>query len=175
MDELRVGVESAQVESGSHNQRPRRLPPEQSLAFQVRRAHLAFSRLLESRLARHRLKVGYWYYLRALGMKDCVTQRHLSDATNVTETTTVALLRGMAHDGLILRTKDTVDRRQTIVSLTPHGREIEQLISPYASQLNRIATTGIRQQDLDICFAVLSRMSENLEVAIESTGDEVGD
>lgn len=75
--------------------------------FQIRRAHLAFDRLLTMRLARHGVKSGYWNYLRALWIEDCITQRQLSEITSVTETTTVALLKGMSEEGLVERVRDS--------------------------------------------------------------------
>lgn len=173
MAKKEASAKSAQDNSlsqASAHKPKQRLSSSKSLAFQVRRTHLAFARLLESRLSRHDVKVGYWYYLRALGLKDNVTQKYLSDVTKVTETTTAAILRAMAEQGLIERVKDTVDRRQTFIKLTPEGRALEEEISPYADDLNMIAREGISLSDLQMCLSVLSRISVNLEDEIVRCG-----
>ncbi|PQM27174.1 MarR family transcriptional regulator [Sphingopyxis lindanitolerans] len=150
------------------------LAPERSIAFQIRRAHLAFSRLLETRLARHGVKNGYWYYLRALGLRENVTPKYLSEATKATETTTVALLKGMTKEGLVARSKDTVDRRQVFISLTNKGRSLASTVTPYATELNDVATAGISKRDIEICLSVLSRMANNLEESLKNGGAEDG-
>lgn len=146
------------------------LPPEQSVAFQIRRSHLAFDRLLSVRLAKHDVKAGYYNYLRALWLQDGITQRDLSEATRVTETTTVALLKGMAAEGLIDRVRDPHDKRKIVVSLTPLGRSLEPLLLPYAAELNKIATQGLAATEIATAIKVIKKIAANLENAF-GTGD----
>ena len=141
------------------------LPPENSVAFQIRRAHLAFDRLLSMRLAPHGIKSGYYNYLRALWVKDRVTQRDLSDATRVTETTTVALLKGMVAEGLVERVRDSDDKRKLLVTLTPLGRSLEPQLLPHAAELNGIATQGIDPADIRTFIKVARKIASNLEQA----------
>ncbi|MGV7123141.1 MarR family winged helix-turn-helix transcriptional regulator [Sphingopyxis sp. 550A] len=171
---MRMAGEGTADSGGSQSGSPgiAQLTPERSVAFQIRRAHLAFSRLLETRLARHGVKNGYWYYLRALGLKENVTPKYLSEATKATETTTVALLKGMDKEGLIARSKDTVDRRQVFISLTNKGRSLASTVTPYASELNDIAKAGISKRDIETCLSVLSRMANNLEESLKTNGDD---
>jgi MarR family transcriptional regulator, organic hydroperoxide resistance regulator len=139
------------------------LPPERSVAFQIRRVHLAFDRLLTMRLNRHGIKSGFWYYLRALWIEEGLTQKRLSQLTNVTEATTVSLLKDMSHKGLIRRVRDSVDRRQIFVSLMPKGRSLEPQLLPYAAELIKIAIRGISKDELSICMSVLTQVAANLE------------
>jgi MarR family transcriptional regulator, organic hydroperoxide resistance regulator len=148
------------------------LSPEKSLAFQIRRAHLAFDRLLTMRLSRHGIKTGFWHYLRALWIQDDVTQKHLSTITNVTEGTTVSLLNDMTERGLISRTRGTVDRRQMFVRLTPEGRALEEKLLPYALELNKVAVRGIPKADIEVANSVLLRMAANLEESFKSAGTD---
>src|ERR1700677_2090124 len=139
------------------------ISPAKSVAFQIRRAHLAFDRLLTMRLNRHGIKSGFWHYLRALWIEEGLTQKRLSQITHVTEVTTVSLLNDMTHRGLIQRERDTADRRQVFVSLTPQGRALKKRLLPYASELNKIAIRGIPKEDVELCLAVFSKMASNLE------------
>jgi MarR family transcriptional regulator, organic hydroperoxide resistance regulator len=140
-----------------------RFPTGKSIAFQIRRAHLAFDRLLTMRLNRHKIKAGFWPYLRALWIQEGLTQKRLSQITNVTEGTTVSLLNDMTEQGLISRDRDTVDRRQVFVSLTAKGKELEETLLPYGVTLNKIAVRGIPKEDVEVCAAVLLKIAENLE------------
>ncbi len=141
------------------------LPPESSVAFQIRRAHLAFDRLLSMRLARHGIKSGYYNYLRALWVKDRVTQKDLSDATRVTETTTVAMLKGMVEEGLVERVRDSDDKRKLLVTLTALGRSLEPQLLPHAAELNAIATKGVEPDDIQTFIRVARHIAGNLEKA----------
>jgi MarR family transcriptional regulator, organic hydroperoxide resistance regulator len=145
------------------------ISPGKSVAFQIRRAHLAFDRLLTMRLNRHGIKSGFWHYLRALWIEEGLTQKRLSQITHVTEVTTVSLLNDMTHRGLIQRERDTADRRQVFVSLTPKGRALKKRLLPYASELNKIAIRGIPKEDVERCLAVFSKMASNLEAEFKES------
>ena len=136
-----------------------------SLGRQGRACHRGFDRMLSARLSKHGLKTGFWYYLRALWEEDGVSQKRLSDLTNVTETTTVSLINGMINAGLVSRLRDTVDHRKLLVTLTSKGRALEDEVCHYASEINLIASQGIDQQEVDVCLSVLERMTVNLRTA----------
>jgi MarR family transcriptional regulator, organic hydroperoxide resistance regulator len=158
---------------GSLRAKPRNaLPPGKSLAFQIRRAHLAFDRLLTMRLSRHGVKAGYWNYLRALWIADGITQRELSEITSVAETTTVILLKGMVEEGLVERVRDTKDRRKVYVRLTEKGRGLEPVLLPYAIELNKLGVQRISKTEVAATISVLERVAANLEAAFsESESD----
>ncbi|MDQ8757431.1 MarR family winged helix-turn-helix transcriptional regulator [Sphingosinicella sp. LHD-64] len=143
--------------------------PQKSFGHQVRRCHRRFDRLLSARLAPHGLKTGFWYYLRALWIADDVTQKQLSDLTNVTETTTVSMINGMIRHGLVDRSRDLADKRKMRVKLTPEGRALEKELIGYALEINAIAMAGIAPKELATCLSVLSRMSANLQIALDET------
>lgn len=147
------------------------LSPEDSLGYQVRRCHRRFDRLLNACLSRHDLKAGYWYYLRVLWLGDGVTQKYLSEMTNVTENTTVALINGMVRDGLVKRVRDLQDRRKQRIFLTERGRGLETELMHYARDINSVATVGIPDDDLAMCISVLTRMSQNLSAELTAVAD----
>jgi len=139
-----------------------RLNPEKSFGYMVRRCHRRFDRLLSFHLAPYEVKTGFWYYLRVLWIKNRVTQKYLSDMTNVSENTTVSMIAGMEKADLVTRQKDDVDRRKIIVSLTERGKAFEKKLIDNVLRINDVATQGIDRAELDVCAHVLTRMSENL-------------
>lgn len=149
------------------------LDPTRSLGNQVRRCHRRFDRLLSAHLARHGLDTGFWYYLRVLWQRDGVNQKFLSEATGVTENTTATLINAMIRRGLVSRRRDTKDRRQVRIDLTPAAKALEQDLMPYAIAINEMATDGIASEEIETCLSVLKRMSSNLERAYSSMSDEV--
>ncbi|MBL8549270.1 MAG: winged helix-turn-helix transcriptional regulator [Hyphomonadaceae bacterium] len=128
----------------------------------MRKAYRHFDRLLTLFFSPRGLKPGYWYYLRVLWLQDGLTQKELSDLTNVMETTTVTMLAGMEADGLIERRRNKDDRRKVNVSLTRKGRALEDELMPYAIEINSIATAGIAKERVQTCLAVLSQMADNM-------------
>lgn len=145
-----------------------KLDPELSLGYQVRRCHRRFDRLLSAYLAKHKLKTGFWYYLRVLWLRDGVTQKYLSDMTNVTENTTVAMINAMLRQGLVQRAKDKDDRRKLRITLTDHGRALEKELMRYAIDINKVAVAGIEPHEVEICRSVLERISANLAAEFDS-------
>jgi len=143
------------------------LDPELSAGYQVRRCHRRFDRLLNAYLAKHSLKTGFWYYLRVLWTKDGVSQKYLSDMTNVAENTTASIINTMVTEGMVTRTRDENDRRKFSIRLTDRGKSLEGELMHYAADINRVATAGIAQSELDLCLSVLRRMSENLAEAFD--------
>lgn len=144
------------------------LDPELSAGYNVRRCHRRFDRLMSAFLARHGLKIGFWYYLRVLWIRDGVTQKELSDMTNVAENTTASIISSMVNEGLVTRERDEVDRRKFRVSLTERGRKLQSELLHYASKINALATAGISDEELSQCLSVLQRMSGNLSEAFAS-------
>lgn len=144
-----------------------KLRPEKSLGYQVRKCHLRFDRLLNAKLSPHKLKAGYWYYLRALWNSNGITQKELSQVTNVTETTMVGMINSMVHSGLVTRSRDKIDKRKMRVILTPHALSLEEPLFKIAKEINQAATGNISPKEIAICISVLSKMSENLKVEFE--------
>lgn len=128
----------------------------------IRRCHRRFDRLLSFYLSPQGVKTGFWYYLRVLWIQDGVTQKYLSDMTNVSENTTVSMIAAMAKANLVARQKDDVDRRKIIVSLTERGRALENRLIENVTKINEVATRGIDPAELEACARVLTRMSDNL-------------
>jgi len=142
--------------------------PETSAGYQVRRCHRRFDRLLSAHLSKRGVKTGFWYYLRILWIEDGVSQKYLSDMTNVAENTTASLISAMVADGLVMRERDGQDRRRLCIRLTDRGRALEGELLHFAAEINATACAGIEQSEIDQCLSVLRRMSENLSTAFQN-------
>lgn len=126
-------------------------------------------------LARHGLKIGFWYYLRVLWIQDGVTQKYLSDMTNVAENTTATIVNSMVNEGLVTREREESDRRKFRVSLTERGKALKGELLHYAAEINQIATADISPEELEQCLSVLRRMSGNLAEAFENPDSLLAD
>lgn len=135
---------------------------QRSFGFAVRRAHRAFDKALQRRLAPHGIAPGYWYYLRALWDEDGLTQKQLSDRIGVAENTTTAMIGAMMKDGLVTRTRAIDDKRKWHIGLTSRARELREALFPYALEVNTLAATGIELSDGELFLDLIERMTANL-------------
>lgn len=140
----------------------RKYPPESSYGYNTRILHRAFDRLLQRHLADHGIRNSHWYFLRILWEREGLTQRELSDETNLTEPTTVIMLNQMEQSGLIRKKKDPEDKRKLRIFLTPKAKRLEKRLLPIAVQLNELAAWEISEDDLETFIRVARKMTENL-------------
>ncbi len=135
----------------------------QGLRFLVRAVHRAFTRRVEEELSSHTpITYAQWSFLRALWLKDGLSQRELSDHVGLKENTTVVALGLMEKRGWVRREPDPRDRRRMRVFLTPAGRELERLRA-VVRQVNRDAVRGVPREMQDAIREGLSRMLHNLD------------
>lgn len=132
------------------------------LAHVIREAARALVRALTARLAAHGVSFGHWAFLRILWERDGLTQRELSEMAGVMEPTTFAALKAMEELGYIERRQLPENRKNVYVYLTPQGRALRKKLVPLAEDVNKVATRGIKAEDLAATRRVLLAMLDNL-------------
>jgi MarR family transcriptional regulator, organic hydroperoxide resistance regulator len=137
-----------------------RLPLSGSVAAQLRMVHRLFVRDLEHFLAPYDLRIGMWYFFRALWEQDGLSQRELSDLAGETATAAVQQLRILEHRGFIVRRPDATDKRKVRVFLTEEGHRLRFLLS-YAAEVQSIALEGLTEGEIGFLRLVLTRMRES--------------
>jgi DNA-binding MarR family transcriptional regulator len=137
--------------------------PEQSTGYLLRDTFRAFSKVLAARISPHGVTLGQWYFLRVLWEQDGLTQRELSQRVGMMEPTTVTALNGMEKRGYVRRVRSTEDRRKINVFLTRKGRSLRNKLLPYAIEVNRFATEGVSEDDLENLRATLRHMRDRLQ------------
>ncbi len=140
----------------------REYSPESSYGYNTRTLHRAFDRLLQRHLAKHGIKNSYWYFLRIMWEREGLTQRELSEETNLKESSTGLMLGQMERAGLIQKKNDPDDGRKLRIFLTAKARRLESKLLPIAAHLNNLAAQGIPKHDLDTFVRVTIRMKKNL-------------
>ena len=83
------------------------------------------------------------------------------------EPTTVTALNGMEKRGYVRRVRNTEDRRKVNVFLTRKGRSLRNKLLPHAIEVNRFATEGVSEADLENLRATLRRMRDKLRAESE--------
>jgi DNA-binding MarR family transcriptional regulator len=128
----------------------------------IREAARALVRALTARLAEQSVSFGHWAFLRILWEREGLTQRELSEMAGVMEPTTFAALKAMEALGYIERRQMPENRKNVYVYLTPQGRALRRKLVPLAEDVNKVATRGIKAEDLATTRRVLIAMLDNL-------------
>jgi DNA-binding MarR family transcriptional regulator len=74
-----------------------------------------------------------------------------------------SVLDAMERRRLIVRTRNSDDRRKININLTSHGRSLKAQLLPYGVSINRRATRGMSAAEVDQLRGLLARVIRNLE------------
>ncbi|HVL34879.1 MAG TPA: MarR family transcriptional regulator [Burkholderiales bacterium] len=137
--------------------------PNDRLAHIVKDTTRALVRALTVRLAGHGVSFGHWTFLRILWEHDGLTQRELSELAGVMEPTTYSAIKAMEELGYVSRRQLPDNRKNVYVHLTARGRALKDKLVPLAEEVNRIATRGVKPEDVAATRRALVAMLANLE------------
>lgn len=142
----------------------RRLTPglDESLGFLIADSARYVKRSLYARIARHGVRGGSWFVLRALWQRDGVTQRELAQRLGLMEPSVLEMLRAMERDGLVTRQRDEVDRRKVRIHVTPHARAMEPALMTIAEDVNTMMLTGLNASEEALLKLLLRKVRETL-------------
>jgi MarR family transcriptional regulator, organic hydroperoxide resistance regulator len=140
------------------------------VGYQVRQTHRLVQRALQSRIERHGVTLGMWYYLRVLWDRDGLTQRELSRVIGTMEPTTLSAIASMEAAGLVRRQRDVRDRRKMNVFLTAKGRALQTTLLPLAVEVVQLATRSMSERERGVLLALLRAMQDELRADLEEEG-----
>jgi DNA-binding MarR family transcriptional regulator len=101
----------------------------------------------------------------ALFEQDGLSQRELCELVRIEQPTMANTLQRMERDNLIRREPDPTDGRRTRVVLTARARDLEDHLLTAARDVNAVATSGLRDQEVSAFMSTLSQIITNLEAA----------
>lgn len=100
------------------------------------------------------------------------TQRALADALRVAPRTITTLIDALVETGFVTREPHPSDRRATMVTLTPHGKDTARALVQGHRQLARELFEGLPADALAGFDAGLVHVIDRLRVLTASTGDD---
>jgi DNA-binding MarR family transcriptional regulator len=140
-----------------------RLDANQSVGYLARYAHRAFAKALAAELAPHDILGGQWSVLRVLWEQEGLSQVDLADRMRVEKASLTSVLDAMERRKLIVRSRNSDDRRKVNINLTSYGRSLKAQLLPYGASINRKATRGMSAGEIDQLRGLLARVIRNLE------------
>lgn len=144
--------------------------PTNSVGYLSRITFRSFARALEKRTMTKGVTIGQWRFLRVLWAEDGLTQRELSRRVGLREPTTVTALKSLERSELVTRAQSEEDRRRVHVFLTPKAKRLRRTLMPYVAEVNRIASAGISESDLEVMRRVLMKVNANLQAGAADLG-----
>jgi DNA-binding MarR family transcriptional regulator len=125
------------------------------------------------RLIENRLKVNFekekinvtpqqWSVLTYLWNKDGISQQQLADAFSKDKTSMTRLLNNMETNELIIRKKDSVDKRTKKIFLTDRSRILKKNSIKIAEKTLMEILVDINHGDVKLSKKVLKQINENL-------------
>jgi len=113
-------------------------------------------------LAREKVSIAHWYYLRVLAQRGELNQLELSKRVGIASTTAVPALDSMEKRGFLKRTRDPKDRRKYYVSLTDDGKRLVDELMPESIGMITGSLDGVAPEEMLTFWKVLHQIAENL-------------
>ncbi len=113
-----------------------------------------------------------------LAYEDGVTQRTLVERTHLRAPTISVILGKMEDEGMVERRQNPVDKRETYVYITDHGRQTDQNAIEKIRETDALAVGGLTEDEIQMLLSLLSRMRSNLINALDgkkTDGEEEGE
>ncbi|MDP9196506.1 MAG: MarR family winged helix-turn-helix transcriptional regulator [Pseudomonadota bacterium] len=132
------------------------------LCDQLRIVHRTYCKALQNRIAAHGVSLGQWAFLCSLWEEDGITQRELSRRVGMKEPTTVSALNVMERQGIVIRVRNTFDKRKINVFLTEKARKMRDSLLKVSADIERQARQSITDDDMEKLNNLLSRIVSNL-------------
>jgi MarR family transcriptional regulator, organic hydroperoxide resistance regulator len=148
-------------------------PLDSSIPFLLRRTSRYFRLSMQNRLRRYDLVFSHWFFLRALWLKDGITQRELCKRIEAPEPAAVAALRVLERKGYVRRVRDKDNLRKILVFITPKGFALREKLMPHAFELAEVGVKGISKQELAQLRSLLNKIRDNMVAVLQAELGEI--
>lgn len=101
--------------------------------------------------------------LHQLWNKEGLLVSELARNTGVAFTTLTLMSEAMERNGLLVREKDTVDRRKRHIYLTEKGRSLQKQDQKISERLHKVFYDGFSKEEIDQFESYLKRIINNFE------------
>lgn len=97
-----------------------------------------------------------------LWKKDHLTISEISEKTSLAKNTVSVVINGMVNKGIVTRTINPENRRQTIISLTDYARSLQAKYEVVSEQMNTLFYQGFSEDEQKQFEHYLSRILDTL-------------
>lgn len=97
-----------------------------------------------------------------LWKKDHLTISDISRRTSLAKNTISVVIDGMVHKGIVTRTINPSNRRQTVISLTEYAKSLQQAYELVSTQMNDLFYRNFSPKEQEQFESYLARIINNL-------------
>jgi DNA-binding MarR family transcriptional regulator len=138
------------------------IAPEHLFFPAMSRFQRLYSKGLSKRLDPHGVKPGYLDVFFRLWEEDGITQKSLHESMDVEQATLSNTLKRMERDGFLVRERNPVDRRQSVIVLTPMGASLRKIVMAAIDDLQAVVNTRLSFNDRRYFRRILTQMTDHL-------------
>jgi MarR family transcriptional regulator, transcriptional regulator for hemolysin len=138
-------------------------PARHNVGFLLRYADRVFTKALSEELKSRDATITRWSVLRVLSDEEGISQVELADRMLVEKANLTAVLEAMVAEGLLVRPRDTQDKRKSKLFLTAQARELKRELVPSVKSVNAEATRGMDDSAIRQFCELLLHLISNLE------------
>lgn len=91
------------------------------------------------------------------------TPKDVRTAWNADKATLSGIISRMERDGLLTVSTATIDKRRKSLTITEKGQRIYNKLQSMIEQVDKMATNGISDKEMDIFLSVLDKIGCNLK------------
>lgn len=135
----------------------------ETIGFLMWDTRRAVSRDFERLISTHGVSRSTFWILRILWREDGLTQAQISQRCRMRGPTIVGIVAQLEREKLVTRASDPNDSRKKVISLTPKGRALKDIIIPIVEDVNKRATKGFSAAERNLMKDLLHRMRLNME------------
>ena len=133
---------------------------DEQVGFLLRRAHQRASALFMAAMTEFELTPRQFSALVKVGQQGAVSQNELGRLIAVDPATMQGVVRRLRQRGLMTRRPDPGDRRRTLLSLTPAGRQIaERAVSKHARSVSDDTLSPLRAEEARSFVRLLKKLT----------------
>lgn len=103
-----------------------------------------------------------WIALYFLKISGKLSQRELSQAMEINDSSALRLVDRLERDGFVTRTRNEGDRRVIHLELTEKGSDTIIKLLPIGEQFNQALIKGISPEEIEIFLSVQAKMYQNI-------------
>lgn len=132
--------------------------------FYITRIKQLQDRIFEKLLQENGMEIsgGQGRILFVLWKQDHLSISEISRETSLAKNTVSIVVNGMVKKGLLIRSDNPENRRQTIVSLTDYAKSIQEKYEAVSRQMNALFYEGFTQEEQERLEQYLARILETL-------------
>lgn len=98
-----------------------------------------------------------------LSRNDGINQQEISNKISKDKSSVTYLINNLVKRGLVERIEYPNDRRNKQIFLTAKGKEIVEIVYPWALELYKKAADGLSENDIQKALSLVKKMAMNLE------------